>query len=87
MRRLITAVAALTSASIAVVATPAAAETYRVCLDGGGALHCDYANLDQCRASASGTGGSCVMNPEASGPGLYATYPAPAKRHRGETMR
>ena len=48
-------------------APPALAETYPVCLYGGydsGSLHCDFSNLEQCRATASGIGGSCGPNPQ-----------------------
>jgi len=46
-------------------ATPARAASYSVCLTGGSddALRCDYANFEQCRASASGGLGYCVANP------------------------
>ena len=48
------------------VAHPVLAETYPVCLYGGydsSSLHCDFSNLEQCRATASGIGGSCGPNP------------------------
>jgi hypothetical protein len=56
--------ALLTSTSIFYLATQASAESYPVCLAGGAddTLRCDYANLEQCRASASGGLGSCVAN-------------------------
>jgi hypothetical protein len=36
-----------------------------VCLSGGSdnSLRCDYANFEQCKASASGGLGYCVANP------------------------
>ena len=75
MRRLLNALAArVISTSILAVATPAAAETYPVCLAGGPAdtLLCEYANLEQCQASASGGLGYCVANP-ASASNAYAS--------------
>ena len=61
----------------------AAAEIiYPVCMAGGydsRALHCDYTDLDQCRATASGIGGSCTFNP------YYQPAPqpvGPARRRR-----
>jgi hypothetical protein len=63
---------------------PAMAETvYPVCMAGGydsRALHCDYTDLDQCRATASGIGGSCTLNPY-----YHAAPPAvrgPTRRRR-----
>jgi len=50
----------------AAVPTAKAEITYPVCMAGGydsRALHCDYTDLDQCRATASGIGGSCTLNP------------------------
>jgi Protein of unknown function (DUF3551) len=45
--------------------TPAKAASYPVCLAGGSnnALRCNYANFEECRASASGGLGYCVANP------------------------
>jgi hypothetical protein len=67
MRRVLTAMAALlASASVSSLTAPARAQTYPVCLAGGSdedGMRCDYTSLDQCRASASGIGGSCVINP------------------------
>jgi hypothetical protein len=47
------------------LATPARAASYPVCLAGGSnnALRCNYANFEECRASASGGLGYCVANP------------------------
>jgi Protein of unknown function (DUF3551) len=46
-------------------ALPAGAASYPVCLSGGSnnALRCNYANFEECRASASGGLGYCVANP------------------------
>ena len=64
-------------------ARPAMAEiTYPVCMAGGfdsGALHCDFMDFDQCRATASGVGGSCTLNPN------YQAPPQPVRR--GPTRR
>jgi hypothetical protein len=65
MRRILLALAVLLiSASIFGVATPASAVTYPFCVAGGvtDTPRCDYENMAQCQASASGTG-YCVMNP------------------------
>jgi Protein of unknown function (DUF3551) len=55
----------LTAASIYGAATPARAETYPVCLasNSSNALECDYENLAQCKATASGGLGYCTTNP------------------------
>jgi hypothetical protein len=86
MRRLVLiAAAVLTSLGSFRMVSPARAEIYYpVCLAGQAddkAVQCEFTSLDQCRASASGTGGSCFTNPETNS-GSYATYPARAGRHR-----
>ena len=61
---------------------PASAETYPVCMAGGfdsRALHCDFSDFDQCRATASGIGGSCIQNPD--------YHPAPPVIRGGPTKR
>jgi hypothetical protein len=63
---LIATAALLASAGTFSLAAPARAQTYPVCLAGGSdedGMRCDYKSLDQCRATASGIGGSCVINP------------------------
>lgn len=64
---------------------PAAAEfIYPVCMAGGydsRALHCDYTDLDQCRATASGIGGSCTLNPYYQAP-PQAIRSGPTRRRR-----
>jgi hypothetical protein len=47
------------------VATSTSAQSYPVCLAGAedNALRCEYTSLNQCRATASGGLGYCVMNP------------------------
>ena len=82
MRRFLTILAPLlTSACIHSVPTPAHAEEYPVCLDGGSAnsLQCGYATLAQCKATASGGLGTCVTNPGYA-VGAYASYLRAAKR-------
>ena len=63
---------------------PARAETYPVCLFGGydsGSSHCDFSNLEQCRATASGIGGSCGPNPAyTANPPVIRSGPA-RRRH------
>jgi hypothetical protein len=85
MRRVLIAMAALlASASIFNLAAPARAQTYPVCLAGGSdedGMRCDYTSLDQCRATASGTGGYCVTNP-ASTANAFASSRGAAKRVR-----
>jgi hypothetical protein len=63
MRRTLLALAILPTLAIG-IATPASAVTYPFCVAGGvtDTPRCDYANMAQCQASASGTG-YCVMNP------------------------
>jgi hypothetical protein len=82
MRRFFIALAALlTSTGIFSVATPASADSYPVCLACGStdALRCDYATLEQCRATASGGLGYCVMNPAYTS-NAYASYRGAGKR-------
>jgi hypothetical protein len=70
-------------ASILGAAAPASAESYPVCLAGGesNSLRCEYANLEQCRATASGGLGYCVTNP-ALAFDAYARYNNAARRLR-----
>src|ERR1700759_3524071 len=58
-------IALVTSMSASNLATPARAAS--VCLAGGSdnSLRCDYASFEQCRASASGGLGYCVVDPAA----------------------
>jgi hypothetical protein len=68
MRHFISASSMLALAAIAVpiAATgPAQAVEYPYCASGqwAGGGGCSYATLEQCRASISGVGGSCVSNP------------------------
>ncbi len=75
--------ALLALASVCIATTPARAESYPVCLAGGenNATQCEYANLEQCRASASGGLGYCVMNP-AYASTAYARYDGAVRRSR-----
>src|SRR6516165_2584736 len=79
--RSIALMALLTLASIFIAAVPARAESNPFCLAGGedNALRCEYTTLEQCRATASGGLGYCVMNP-ASTFSAYARYNGAAKR-------
>jgi len=82
MRRFLMVLAPLlTSACIFSGATQASAETYPVCLAGGAAnaLLCDYANLAQCQATASGGLGYFVTNPGYTS-NAYASYRGAGKR-------
>jgi hypothetical protein len=83
MRRFLMVLAPLlTSACILGEPTQAAAETtYPVCLVGGNtdARQCDYANLAQCQATASGGLGYCVTNPAYTS-NAYASYRGAGKR-------
>ena len=69
MRRSIIALGAfITAASIFHGAAPASAEIdYPVCRTVGGGegytTRCDFTTLEQCQATSSGIGGSCIMNP------------------------
>jgi hypothetical protein len=84
MRRFPIALAALlTSACISNMATPAGAATYPVCVAGGttDAVLCDYANLAQCQATASGGLSYCVTNPEYTS-NACASYRGAGKRIR-----
>lgn len=46
-------------------ASAASAASYKWCIDYGtaDALECEYRTLAACRASASGVGGECTVNP------------------------
>ena len=79
--RSIALMALLTLASIFIAAAPARAESNPFCLAGGedNALRCEYATLEQCRATESGGLGYCVVNP-ASTFNAYARYNGAAKR-------
>jgi hypothetical protein len=60
----------------------AAAEPYKWCASygtttGGGGSNCGFVTLEQCRATVSGIGGSCNVNPFYTGP-----EERPAKRAR-----
>jgi hypothetical protein len=87
MRRSIIALGALvTAASIFHMTTPASAEIdYPVCRslggEGGYTMRCDYATIEQCQATASGIGGSCIMNPYYNST-ANASYPARTRRVR-----
>ena len=79
MRHFILAVSMLALAAIAVplAATgPAQAVEYPWCASGqwAGGGGCSFTTLEQCRASISGVGGSCVTNPR------YAPNPNAATR-------
>jgi hypothetical protein len=76
MRRTPIALIVLVSlVSVLNLETAARAASYPVCLAGGSnnALRCNYANFEECRASASGGLGYCVANP-ASVFNAHASY-------------
>jgi hypothetical protein len=82
MRNSLLALAALVAAGSA---TPAAAATYPWCArysTSGG--ECSFNTFEQCMATLSGIGGSCVDNPGYSGPaasGPYNAVPRGAGKH------
>ncbi|WP_196237362.1 DUF3551 domain-containing protein [Bradyrhizobium elkanii] len=85
MRRLlITFAALLATASISGHTTSAKAESYPVCLTGGNnnALRCDYTNVEQCDAAASGGLGYCVIDPDLLSNSTYASHDHAGKRKR-----
>ena len=52
-------------ALMASFSTTAMAKPYKWCLDGGGDTpRCYYRTLKQCKASASGRGADCSINPK-----------------------
>jgi hypothetical protein len=69
MRRTIIALGALITAASLQMATPARAEIdYPFCRSAGGDvgygnMRCDYSTFEQCQATSSGLGGSCLQNP------------------------
>jgi Protein of unknown function (DUF3551) len=85
MRPFILAASMLALAAIAVplAATgPAQAVEYPYCASGqwAGGGGCSYTTLEQCRASISGVGGSCVSNPRYTPNPNIATRPARTRR-------
>lgn len=85
MRHFIVAASTFILAAIAVPligAGPAKAVEYPYCATGAwaGSGGCSYTTLEQCRASISGVGGSCVTNPRYVGNPDTATRPARARR-------
>jgi hypothetical protein len=81
MRRIPLALIVLVSSvSVLNLATPARAASDPVCLTGGSdnALRCDFANFEECRATASGCLGYFVRNP-ASLFNAHASYRESAK--------
>ncbi len=82
MRSLI--IAAMAAASVAVLAgaSPAEARDYPYCLQGeqqGYPGDCNYASLQQCEATASGTNSDCGINP------LFAFGYEQDRRHHHES--
>ena len=62
---------------------PAQADPYRWCADytvmgGIGARNCYFMTLEQCRATVSGVGGQCVLNPFYDG--VPVDGPRPVRR-------
>ncbi|ABD04907.1 conserved hypothetical protein [Rhodopseudomonas palustris HaA2] len=47
-------------------ASAASAKPYKWCIDDGisDSLQCEFTTLRECRASVSGTGGECTINPK-----------------------
>ena len=86
MRRSVIALGAfISAASIFYAAAPARAEIdYPVCRLGGGeggyAMRCDFANLDQCRATTAGIGGTCLPNPSYNSSNANASYQGRVRR-------
>jgi hypothetical protein len=74
-------VAFVALAAAFIAATPASAQPSPVCLAGvDNALLCDYASLEQCRATASGGLGQCIVAPGYTS-SSRESYHAAAKRH------
>jgi len=70
-----------TVAAIAMTATPASAQNYPWCAlysggSVGGARNCGFTTLEQCQATVSGIGGSCLPNTQ------YAPPPGPHQKPR-----
>jgi Protein of unknown function (DUF3551) len=84
MRPFVLAASTLALAVIAVplAANPAQAVEYPYCASGqwAGGGGCSYATLEQCRASISGVGGSCVNNPRYTPNPNVAVRPPRARR-------
>jgi hypothetical protein len=88
MRRSIIALGALiTAVSIFHMTGPASAEIdYPVCRSVGGGegytMRCDFSTFEQCQATVSGIGGSCIMNPWYNNSTANVRYPARTRRVR-----
>jgi hypothetical protein len=85
MRHLILAASMLVLAAIAASLAamgPARAVEYPYCASGqwAGGGGCSYTTLEQCRASISGVGGSCVSNPRYTPNPNTAAQPPRARR-------
>jgi Protein of unknown function (DUF3551) len=59
MQKLIVLTAAVVTLALTILSAPANARSQQWCLRREGANHCMYATEEQCRASASGRGGTC----------------------------
>lgn len=63
MQKTVSAAAAL--ALVAAFSSAAMAKPYKWCIDGrGDTPRCNYSTLKQCKASASGRGADCSINPK-----------------------
>jgi hypothetical protein len=63
--------------------TAVQAQDYPVCLQGTDSTRCEFDTYAQCRASASGVGGSCIDNPLYRGPSATrAPSPMPGQTTR-----
>jgi hypothetical protein len=91
MRQSIIALGAFITAASIFGAAPARAD-YPFCRSSGGdsySMRCDFNTFEQCQATASGIGGTCIQNPY--NPGPNASYPYTPNnanaRYRGPARR
>ena len=65
MRRIVLGLLTAIPGALSVSVLPAAAAEYPVCLVGGASdqVRCEFDNVEQCRATASGGIGYCAANP------------------------
>ena len=81
------AATALAAALFAAAGTVGAEEPYPWCAlysggrDGGG-TNCGFVTIEQCRATISGVGGTCIENPAYPGPARTVVKHPRKRRHR-----
>jgi len=77
------AIIAASVISLCVIDGPAAADPYKWCAQyRNGSNNCGFTTIEQCRASVSGIGGSCVPNQFYTGPEKTSAQRSPKQAQR-----